>query len=139
VRCIQLQIGVLALLFLLTGGCDGTYIYSYQGTIYRHDGVTPAANIPMEIASVVPKSDPDWQSNPWAVKADQTGHFTGSFSIGAGWIFALRPSASKLERVFLLTPSTQPIEIPLADIDQPTTPEGRRLVLPPVTLPADAR
>jgi len=84
----------------------------------------------------VAKDDPIWQYVD--ARTDQSGHFAGSFAEWTGWLFPIRPAAPKLDRVYLLVPSTHPIEIPVAGAGQKMTPMGREIPLPPIVLPEHA-
>jgi hypothetical protein len=124
----------LIALALFCTGCDGTYVYTYQGSLYLPDRTTPAKNIPLQVTANSSTANPNYDSH-----SDDQGHFSGSFSQSTFWTFFLRPSAPKLKAVYLLTPSNSPIEIPVDSVDQPTTDVGRNIALPPVTLPDNSK
>ena len=124
---------LIALAFLCTG-CGGTYVYTYQGSLFLPDRTTPAKNIPLQVTSNSSTANPNYDSH-----SDDQGHFSGSFSQSTDWKSFFRLSAPKLKAVYLLTPSNSPIEIPVDSLDQPTTDVGRNIPLPPVTLPDNSK
>jgi len=115
-------------LFCLTG-CDGTYSYTYQGMLYRSDGITPASNTPFE-CSISSGRHPDWQTAP---TTDGSGRFNGTMRVTTNIILPL--PAPKLDKLYFLTPGSPPIEIGLQNTEQPTTRLGRSLAVPAIILP----
>jgi len=125
---------VFVVIALLCVGCDGVYVYNYEGTINRDSKATPAVNVPVQVAANnSPNHTPAVQDDH---RSDEHGRYSGSFVVGTGWVFALRPPGPKLHRVYLFTPSAEPIEVPLTDADQQVTSAGGHIALPAVTLPA---